>query len=201
MRRVLLTILAIGLLAGVTTSVVFALNYEGEDFCQDTPAWPNGTYLGQMHPYHSDFYRGFAERRGWDPCTTWAADQRNSAIRGLRELGYAVTALGTPPVEVQQLGPMGLYGQCRNAAGIYVRIINVSEGLWTCYGVVVSNRAYFGNIELVNSGEGLHLPSGTPIKIEGLYFLGNPRAHPWLDIQSYHTEKGLDPAWVTGWSW
>ena len=69
---------------------VLALNYEGEDFCQDSPAWPDGTYLGQMHPYHSDFYRGYAERRGWDPCATWATDQRNSAIRGLRELGYTV---------------------------------------------------------------------------------------------------------------
>ena len=92
MRRALLTLLAVGTLAAITTGVVFALNYDGEDFCQDTPAWPNGTYLGQMHPYHSEFYRGYAERRGWDPCTTWAADQRNSAIRGLRELGYTVIA-------------------------------------------------------------------------------------------------------------
>ena len=100
MRRVLLTILTIGLLAGIPAGVVYALNYEGEDFCQDSPAWPNGTYLGQMHPYHSEFYRGFAERRGWDPCATWATDQRNSAIRGLRELGYTVTAPegGAPPV-------------------------------------------------------------------------------------------------------
>ena len=36
------------------------------------------------------------ERRGWDPCTTWATDQRNSAIRGLRELGYTVTAPEAP---------------------------------------------------------------------------------------------------------
>jgi len=40
---------------------------------------------------------GYAERRGWDPCTTWATDQRNSAIRGLRELGYTVTEPGTAP--------------------------------------------------------------------------------------------------------
>ena len=71
--------------AGVAFS--FSENYAGESFCKDTPSWPNGTYLGQMHPFHSTFYRGFAERRGWDPCVTWAQDQRNSAIRGLRELG------------------------------------------------------------------------------------------------------------------
>ena len=94
MRRIIVPLAAAALLAVVATGVVLALNYEGEAFCQDSPAWPNGTYLGQMHPYHSDFYRGYAERRGWDPCITWATDQRNSAIRGLRELGYAVVPPG-----------------------------------------------------------------------------------------------------------
>ena len=65
--------------------------YDGEGFCRDTPAWPGGTYLGQMHPYHSDFYRGYAERREWDPCVTWAQDQRASAIRGLRAVGLHVS--------------------------------------------------------------------------------------------------------------
>ena len=57
------------------------------------PSGPGGD------PFHSDFYRGYAERRGWDPCVTWAQDQRNSAIRGLRELGYTVTEPegGAPP--------------------------------------------------------------------------------------------------------
>ena len=94
MRRIIVPLATAALLAVVATGVVLALNYEGEAFCQDSPAWPNGTYLGQMHPYHSDFYRGYAERRGWDPCTTWATDQRHSAIRGLRELGYAVVPPG-----------------------------------------------------------------------------------------------------------
>ena len=99
MRRILLALGAASVVVAVTVGVVFAQNYEGEDFCQDTPSWPNGTYLGQMHPYHSDFYRGYAERRGWDPCVTWAQDQRNSAIRGIRELGYTVTEPegGAPP--------------------------------------------------------------------------------------------------------
>ena len=102
MRRIIVPLATAALLAVVATGVVLALNYEGEDFCQGSPAWPNGTYLGQMHPYHSDFYRGYAERRGWDPCTTWATDQRNSAIRGLRELGYTVV----PPGEaVQTVSP------------------------------------------------------------------------------------------------
>ena len=123
--------LAVGILAGITTSVVFALNYEGEDFCQDSPAWPNGTYLGQMHPYHSDFYRGYAERRGWDPCTTWANDQRNSAIRGLRELGYTVTAPGEPPVAGRSFSLDG--------SGTTTRNITLVEGLWTVSYSVTGN--------------------------------------------------------------
>ena len=89
MRRSFAPLVAL-VLAAVTAGVVVALNYEGEDYCRDYPAWPNGTYLGQMHPHHSNFYAGYAERRGWDPCVTWALDQRGSAVRGLRELGFQV---------------------------------------------------------------------------------------------------------------
>lgn len=88
MRKIVLLLVVVAIIA--TTGTVFALNYEGEDFCRDTPAWPNGTYLGQMHPYHSDFYTRYANARNWDPCETWASDQRDSAIRGLRESGYYV---------------------------------------------------------------------------------------------------------------
>ena len=99
MRRLFWALAGAGIIAAITAGLVFAQNYEGEEFCQDTPSWPNGTYLGQMHPYHADFYRGYAERRGWDACVTWAQDQRNSAIRGIGELGYTVTEPegGAPP--------------------------------------------------------------------------------------------------------
>ena len=89
LRRFVAPLVAL-MLGAVTAGGVFALNYEGEDYCRDYPAWPNGTYLGQMHPHHSNFYAGYAERRGWDPCVTWALDQRGSAVRGLRELGFQV---------------------------------------------------------------------------------------------------------------
>ena len=80
-------------------------NYDGENYCRYAPAWPNGTYLGQMHPYHSEFYTRYAERRGWDPCQTWADDQRASAIRGLRELGYAVYKPTPQPEPDADAGP------------------------------------------------------------------------------------------------
>ncbi len=123
MRRILWAVTGAVLMAALAAGVVFALNYEGEDFCQESPAWPNGTYLGQMHPYHSDFYRGYAERRGWDPCVTWATDQRNSAIRGLRELGYTVTAPDAPaPV------PDDSNLQTTTRAGMWLSVVNTDAG-------------------------------------------------------------------------
>ena len=120
MRRIVVPLATAALLAIVATGVVLALNYEGEDFCQDSPAWPNGTYLGQMHPYHSDFYRGYAERRGWDPCTTWATDQRNSAIRGLRELGYTVVPPGeSSPAVIAPATWRGLTVRAENRCAPY----------------------------------------------------------------------------------
>lgn len=125
MRRMIYAIIGAAVMAAITAGVVLALNYEGEDFCQHAPAWPGGTYLGQMHPFHSDFYRGYAERRGWDPCTTWAVDQQNSAIRGLRELGYTVTARGELPVSGNE--------------------ITLTDGLWTVAYSVTGNRGSFGS--------------------------------------------------------
>ena len=87
---------------------VYALSYEGEDYCRDHPAWPNGTYLGQMHPYHVEFYRGFAERRGWDPCATWAADQQASAVHGLRRAGYQIVKIQEPIPFEQNCGDQTL---------------------------------------------------------------------------------------------
>ena len=90
-RSLAVATIAAGIFLGAASAV--EEEYEGASYCRDYPAWPNGTYLGQMHPYHSTFYTGYAERRGWDPCSTWAIDQRNSAVRGLRELGYAFLTL------------------------------------------------------------------------------------------------------------
>ena len=94
-RSVAVATIAVAIFLGGVSAV--EEEYEGAAYCRDFPAWPNGTYLGQMHPYHSSFYTGFAQRRGWDPCETWATDQRNSAARGLRELGHTLLT----PDEVQ----------------------------------------------------------------------------------------------------
>ena len=87
-RSIIVATIAIGVFMGAASAV--EEEYEGASYCRDYPAWPNGTYLGQMHPYHSSFYTGYAEKRGWDPCETWATDQRHSAVRGLRELGHSL---------------------------------------------------------------------------------------------------------------
>lgn len=120
-RSIAVATLVLGIFMGAVSAV--EEEYEGASYCRDYPAWPGGTYLGQMHPYHSSFYTGFAERRGWNACETWANDQRNSAIRGLRELGYSVTASGDvahdPTRQFSGTGPT-LTDQFDLSAGIYV---------------------------------------------------------------------------------
>ena len=70
---------------------VYALSYDGESYCRDHPAWPNGTYLGQMHRQHIDHYvKHFGEARA---CERWAEDQEKSAVEGLRRKGYQVVQL------------------------------------------------------------------------------------------------------------
>ena len=43
MRRLFWALAGAGIIAAITAGLVFAQNYEGEEFCQDTPSWPNGT--------------------------------------------------------------------------------------------------------------------------------------------------------------
>ena len=55
MMRRIVAVLSLGLTLA-TTGAVFALSYDGESYCRDHPAWPNGSYLGQMHRQHIDHY-------------------------------------------------------------------------------------------------------------------------------------------------
>ena len=69
----------------------------GLAFCQDTPAWPYGPYLGQMHPDIVEQYRLIANLTGSDPCRMWTADYRSAAISGLRQAGYTIIKPTVPP--------------------------------------------------------------------------------------------------------
>ena len=175
MRRFLLALIGAGLLAAASAGAVLALNYEGEDFCQDTPSWPNGTYLGQMHPYHSDFYRGFAERRGWDPCVTWAQDQRNSAIRGLRELGYTVT---------EPAGGARPPGQSAAASASPVTL--------DLYSAIGSGQAGSAGVPFTLNYEGEDFCQDTPSWPNGTY-LG--QMHPYHSdfYRGFAERRGWDP--------
>ncbi len=180
MRRILLALGGAGIVAAITAGVVFAQNYEGEDFCQDTPSWPNGTYLGQMHPFHSDFYRGYAERRGWDPCVTWAQDQRNSAIRGLRELGYTVTEPkgGAPPP-----GPAPTASVSTSSVPLVVPDL---------YSAVWPSQASSAGVAFALNYEGEDFCQDTPSWPNGTY-LG--QMHPFHSdfYRGYAERRGWDP--------
>lgn len=85
--------LALGLTLA-TAGTVLALTYDGESYCRDHPAWPNGSYLGQMHRQHIDHYVNHFGEDG--ACARWAADQHASAVNGLRRAGYQVVKIQEP---------------------------------------------------------------------------------------------------------
>ncbi len=67
-----------------------------QTYCRHHAAWPTGIHLGHLHPYYVNWYM---ENHGAGefayPCSAWASDQRDSAVRGLRAMGYTVI----PPEE------------------------------------------------------------------------------------------------------
>ncbi|MCY4114590.1 MAG: hypothetical protein OXG33_11750 [Chloroflexi bacterium] len=167
MARVLLPIFGLVVLAGVTTSAVFAVAYEGESFCQHAQSWPSGSYLGQMHPFHVDVYRGYAAEVGRDPCDLWALDQRYSAVRGLRELGYTVFGPGEfawpepPEPTLAVVAPSAItyqatagYGQDRGTLDLLPGIHTVAfefEG-WHLGDVMVTATGHDGSPVVVHDG-------------------------------------------------
>ena len=140
-RRSLAIALIVLALALASSSVAFADNYDGEQFCRDHPAWPGGSYLGQMHQIHVDNYLGFAAANQLDPCQKWAEDQRESAIRGLRDLGFLVRK--PPP------GPIVLAGTGQSATPI-----RLTAGLWTVKASVnyESNWIFVARLHELDSG-------------------------------------------------
>lgn len=100
MRRIVQVMAAAVLAVGLSIGIVGAQaeNYAGEASCSYAPAWPGGSYLTQMHPFHVDFYTRYAEARGLPDCVTWARNQINSAINGLRSVGFTVLTPESPYV-------------------------------------------------------------------------------------------------------
>ena len=106
MRKRILLVGVLVLMLALTFGTVFALNYDGESYCRDHPAWPNGTYLGQMHRQHIDHYVKFFGEEG--ACTRWASDQQASAARGLRQAGYQVVRIEKPIPYEQNCGDLSV---------------------------------------------------------------------------------------------
>ena len=69
--------------------------YPGEAYCADHPAWPDGSYLGQFHPWHQQHYINVFGRD--EACGAWASDQANSAVAGLRAAGWELTPPAPTP--------------------------------------------------------------------------------------------------------
>lgn len=89
-RKIWGAIAAATLVIAISAAAVIATEarYEGEEYCIEHQAWPNGSWLGQFHPWHQQHYINVFGLEA--ACPAWAGDQRNSAIGGLRQLGYSV---------------------------------------------------------------------------------------------------------------
>ena len=140
--RLLATAFIVVALALASSSVAFADNYDGEQFCRNIQAWPGGSYLGQMHQIHVDNYLGFAAANQLEPCQKWAEDQRESAIQGLRELGFMVREPSP--------GPIVLAGNGQSATPI-----RLTPGLWTARASVnyESNWIFVSRLHALDSAE------------------------------------------------
>ena len=106
-KRVSFGVVGCALLMLAVFGTVYALTYDGESYCRDHPAWPNGTYLGQMHRQHIDHYvKHFGEDGA---CERWAADQQQSAAAGLRRGGgYQVVRIEAPIPYEQNCGDLSV---------------------------------------------------------------------------------------------
>lgn len=91
-------------------------HFDGEEYCSAHPAWPNGSWLGQFHPWHQQHYKNvFGEEAA---CPNWASDQRNSAINGLRDLGFTVSEPRDTSQPVNGYGRVLSVGPTSSAAEI-----------------------------------------------------------------------------------
>lgn len=104
-----LLVAAIALLALAVGTWATTARYAGEEYCIDHPAWPNGSWLGQSHPWHQQHYINVFGREA--ACGAWAADQRRSAIDGLRALGYKVEDPPPPPTHHVEASEFTFLGQ------------------------------------------------------------------------------------------
>ena len=191
-RRILAPLLAL-ILALTTGGVVFAVNYFGEDFCRDAKAWPGGSYLGQMHPFHVEIYSAHAGATGQDPCGLWALDQRYSAVRGLRELGYTVFGPGefawpeSPPLI--SVAPDDLVYREISGYGASSGTMHLLRGVHTINSEFSGWHA--GPVQIV-----MHRPDGTSVVVQdGLRQYSDPLHIEVERAGSYHFSVQTEGPW------
>ena len=89
LRWMIAAVIVMLLLSSGAVIAATTFHFDGEEYCAEHQAWPNGSWLGQFHPWHQQHYKNvFGEEAA---CPNWAIDQRNSAIAGLRALGFTVS--------------------------------------------------------------------------------------------------------------
>ena len=110
--------------------------FDGAGYCFDTRAWPNGPYLGEMHPFIVRLQKAYAGLSDSDPCDQWARSHRSSAATGLRSLGYTVSypSPGPQPPDIRRYYHVNPRELLRNHRCAY----DESEDSWVGTVVIMS---------------------------------------------------------------
>ena len=88
------TFLALTLIFAATISA------SAQTDCSDHRAWPDGPHLSEKNDFIVDLFNAVW---GDKACEQWAGEHRLSAVKGLRKLGYEVTAPVAPVLQVDEL--------------------------------------------------------------------------------------------------
>ena len=95
--------------------------------CQDHRAWPSGPHLSEKIP---SIVSLFFAVHGEGACEQWAEEHRQSAVKGLRALGYSVEQPFVPVVDVDGRtfrGSGDAWGEVTLETGCYVAWLNYAD--------------------------------------------------------------------------
>ena len=162
-KRITILLISVGLLVLTSTGAVLAFHYDGEQYCADHPAWPNGSWLGQFHPWHQQHYINVFGLEA--ACPNWASDQRKSAISGLRQLRYSVIE----PGGVQQSHPTTqTFSVCDWQEDARDRVLETLDlEFFECDSLTQSNLDGIAHLVAAPSTNGTTSRTASPIVLSG----------------------------------
>ncbi len=106
-------------LLALTLILITTISAGAQTDCSDHRAWPGGPHLSEKNDFIVNIFFGTWHDRA---CEKWVEEHKNSAIVGLRKLGYTITAPKEPVLKVDELtfrGKDNAQGQVTLGEGCY----------------------------------------------------------------------------------